>query len=341
MGAGTRLRRLAVWIGVLAALAGGVSACGSDDAYGDSNIDAKPYKEIRKYTDRYKEFRVALGDHYSSGFVCASGDLPPDQGAAGVHLGNYALIRDHDIIPEKPEILIYMPTETDYKLVAVEWVVPDYGQKKPPKLFGQEFHRVDATDIPGFKLSLPPGEPPYAYYLHAWLYEENPRGMFADGNPNLRCGAPPPVFSLPPPAVGGAGSGLLPADSGPAYGDFLHLTISAGVDPQFGVVGRFDINHLNSKTGMVNTKLHGRPTCIRVDGYTAYVTSVITWGKIAARPGFDPSGHKMSVTISRDERGQQTFAIDLDFLPPAHEIKDCQPVTTDVVKVTDGTFVVK
>jgi hypothetical protein len=334
------IRRGLVWVAVATGLAASLSACGSKDAYADTAFDSKQFKDVRSYTDRYKEYRVALSDHYSSGFVCATGDLPAEAGAAGVHLGNYALIRDHQVDPYRPEILIYMPTETDYRLVAVEYVVPDYGQKAP-RVFGTEMHRVDATNIPGFKLALPPGEPPFAYYLHAWLYEKNPRGVFADGNPNLRCPPPPPVFNGPPPAVGGSAAGLLPESAGPSFGDFLHLDLSAGIDPQFGPVGRFDINHLNAQTGMVITKLRGRVLCLNSDGITAHVSAVITWGTIPSRPTFDPAGHKMAVTITKLPTGQQTFAIDLDFLPPAHTIPDCEPVDTDIVRITDGNFVVR
>jgi hypothetical protein len=333
-----RLRRGLVWTALAGALAAGLAACGNGDNYADLRYDSKKLDDIRTYTDRFKEYRVALAEHYTSGFVCASGDLPPDQGAAGVHLGNYNMIRDHVLDPKRPEILIYMPTETDFKLVAVEYVVPDYGQKAPTVL-GAPMHRVNATDIPGFKLALPPGQPPFAWYIHMWLYEKNPRGLFADGNPNLRCPPPPAAFQGIPPAVSGSAAGYLPESAGPATGDFLHLDINAGIDKDYGPYGRFDINHLDAKTGLVITKLHGRINCIKTEGPTAWASGVITWGTIPSRPTFDPAGHGFAVTIRKKQSGEETFAIDLDFLPPQHQIPGCEQVDTDVVPITDGNFV--
>ncbi len=317
-----------------------LAACGSSDDYSLGDLDAHQFKQVRSYTDRFQELRVALSEGYESGFICASGDLPPDQGAAGVHLGNYALVRDGKLDANKPEILIYLPTVTDYELVAVEYVVPDHGQKAPT-MFGQKFGRVDATNLAGFKLALPPGEPPFAYYLHVWLYDDNPRGTFADGNPERRCGTPEPVFNGPSPAIGGAASGRLPLDAGPSAGDFLHLVVSAGIDDINGAVGRFDINHLDFRSGRVITKLHGRINCLKVTGKTSYMSGIITWGTIPGLPVFDPAGHKWAATVRDDGKGHQTFAIDLDFLQPSHDIGTCQPVNTDVVSVLNGNYTIR
>ncbi len=311
--------------------------CGSSGAEEGQTADLL---KAQRFTERFHNYYTALAEGYVSGFVCAPGDLPPNQGAAGIHLGNYRLIRDGKLDVTQPDILIYLPTETDYRLVALEYVVPDHGQK-PPKLFGQTLARFDASNTPGFKTALPPGSPPLVYYLHVWLNESNPRGFFADSNPRLRCPPPPHVFSGPGPVVGGAASGHLPKSAGPATGDFLHLSIDAGIDPRFGPTGRFDINHLNATTGQVVTKLHGVVKCLKVQGKTAMASAVITKGSVPALPGYDPAGETMAVTIKDLGRGKYTFAIDLSFLPPRHQIRPCQPVTTDIVKVERGFFVIR
>src|SRR6266545_3545425 len=223
--------------------------CGSSGAEEGQTADLL---KAQRFTERFHNYYTALAEGYVSGFVCAPDDLPPNQGAAGIHLGNYRLIRDG---------------------------------------------KLDVTQ--------------------------------------------PDIFSGPGPVVGGAASGHLPKSAGPATGDFLHLSIDAGIDPRFGPTGRFDINHLNATTGQVVTKLHGVVKCLKVQGKTAMASAVITKGSVPALPGYDPAGETMAVTIKDLGRGKYTFAIDLSFLPPRHQIRPCQPVTTDIVKVERGFFVIR
>ena len=73
----------------------------------------------------------------------------------------------------KPELLMYIPTENGgMRLVASEYAVPN-NVTPVPSLFGQTFHPA------------PPGVP--LLILHAWVWEANPSGVFADWNPNLSC----------------------------------------------------------------------------------------------------------------------------------------------------------
>ena len=333
------MRRRAAVLVLVAALVGG---CSDDDDYSKFAFESSKFDDIRAATKRYRDIHVALGEGYVSGLVCAPGDLPPSKGAAGVHLGHYGLIRDRELDERKPEVLIYMPTETDYELVAAEYVLPDRGQLAP-KLFDREFARFDATDTPGFRAALPPGEPPLAWFLHSWIYKRNPRGVFADSNPRLRCPPPGPPFEGPGPATGGAAAGTLPKSAGPSAGDFLHLSLQAGIG-EAGPTGRFDINHLDDQTKGVVTKLHGVIKCVKVRGKTAFVSGVVTEGSVPANPQLEPAGESVAITVKDRGNNRYSFAIDLAFLPPRHEIRPCQPVSTDVVKVDgrkSGSFVVR
>lgn len=63
-------------------------------------------------------------------------------------------------------------------LLGAEWVVPSAAVEETPALFGQQFH--GPMDGHG------PGQPEH-YDLHAWLFEPNPKGMFAAFNPTVSC----------------------------------------------------------------------------------------------------------------------------------------------------------
>jgi hypothetical protein len=59
--------------------------------------------------------------------------------------------------------------------VAVEYIIPYTfvpRSAEPPVLFGQKFAQVDAFQLWG---------------LHAWVWKENPSGIFASWNPTVTC----------------------------------------------------------------------------------------------------------------------------------------------------------
>ena len=104
------------------------------------------------------------------------------QGAMGVHYLNQALL-DDSVAAGKPELVVYEPrSHGGPKLVALEYLaiksVWDASHSAPPSLFGQAFNVTGADNRFGL--------PPY-YSLHAWLWKQNPSGMFAMWNPSVRC----------------------------------------------------------------------------------------------------------------------------------------------------------
>jgi len=59
--------------------------------------------------------------------------------------------------------------------VAVEYIIPytfHSRDAEPPVLFGQKFAQVDAFQLWG---------------LHAWVWKNNPSGIFAPWNPSVNC----------------------------------------------------------------------------------------------------------------------------------------------------------
>ena len=119
----------------------------------------------------------AMGYHYVNR-ADVYRDLGDDKDfAVGVE-GNYL----------KPEALLYAISGQDkgeLKLVAVEWIVrydTVTGKPSTPQLV------LGQTKVP-FHGPMAPHEEwmPWHYDLHAWIWEENPTGMFQDFNPNVSC----------------------------------------------------------------------------------------------------------------------------------------------------------
>jgi hypothetical protein len=98
----------------------------------------------------------------------------PGTGGMGYHYGNVALIDD---TPEEyaPELLVYEPQKNGrMRLVAVEFIVPitPANENAPPSLHGVAFHRNDAFGL---------------WIHHAWIWQNNKAGIFADWNPDVSC----------------------------------------------------------------------------------------------------------------------------------------------------------
>lgn len=135
--------------------------------------------EVRAVTAGYNWLPNALDDGFVP-FSLEGTGVPTcfenDAGGMGVHY-----VRNVDEVTDAldPEGMVYELAEGGgLRLVAVEYVVPqefveDRGRDAValPELYGQQFHK---------HASLP------LYILHAWIWDENPDGMFADFNPNVR-----------------------------------------------------------------------------------------------------------------------------------------------------------
>ena len=136
---------------------------------------------VDRDTARFRAATVAfksLDAAVAAGYPRASGPCikHPTQGAMGYHHDHKGLMDDR-LEVERPEILVYerMPSG-EYVLNGVEYMVPFSarpGTAEPPTIMGQK---------------LKPFEPGKFWYLHAWVWTDNPSGLFADWNPNVRCG---------------------------------------------------------------------------------------------------------------------------------------------------------
>ena len=158
--------------------AGGSTPAGSSDS-GSGAMNASQLAALRGATARFHRLEVAIAEGYTAFAGCFSD--PAGSGAMGYHYVNSSLVADPAIDPLRPELLVYEEApHGGLRLVAVEWIafVSAWhlaGNPAAPSLFGHEFH-VNPTLL---------AEP--FYLLHAWIWKNNPSGLFADWNPKVTC----------------------------------------------------------------------------------------------------------------------------------------------------------
>lgn len=128
---------------------------------------------VRQATARYHDVNLAIADGYVPLSPCVA---EPVLGTMGIHYANLELAFDPAVSATSPEILLYVPAQDGFRLVGVEYFVIAGGPA--PELFGRPLNGPMVHQ----------GEPiPPHYDLHAWVWQGNPAGMFADFAPNLSC----------------------------------------------------------------------------------------------------------------------------------------------------------
>ena len=140
--------------------------------------------KLRAAVEKYKDPVVAVRDGYFSTLGCVEFKA----GTMGVHFLNPALLGPEPD-PLKPTLLVYEPVGERLELVGVEWLIPlATGVKKRPVLFGQSFDGPMEGHEPLLPAQL------HHYDLHAWIFKENPLGMFSPVNPDVKCPPGPYTF---------------------------------------------------------------------------------------------------------------------------------------------------
>ena len=199
---------LKVAFGLAAASAGALLL--ANPAPDPAGTPAEPtLQQVRAATERFQDVKVALAEGYvrdptNTCDTAAMMGKPAALGAMGIHFFRPDLLGisappnprvdgngTHTDF-NKPAILIYEPQEDgSLQLVAVEnlvfqksWLAA--GNTKPPRFHGVEWDTMQdnpATEIDEAHMFEP------HYDRHVWLYRENPKGMFAQFNPNVSCKA--------------------------------------------------------------------------------------------------------------------------------------------------------
>ncbi|MEO6238929.1 MAG: hypothetical protein ABIQ52_18185 [Vicinamibacterales bacterium] len=155
---------------------------------------------VRAATAKYHDVNVAIAAGYlnPAGRVCDQIAI----GAMGIHSPNLALQGTQALDPLQPEVLLYLPKNGGgFRLIGVEYiqfvllrnpatgVVAPWGSHDPwpsnyqvvtptPQLFGQTFDGPMPGHVPGM---------PWHWDLHAWVWAENPTGVFSQWNPKISC----------------------------------------------------------------------------------------------------------------------------------------------------------
>ncbi|MEU9381689.1 hypothetical protein AB0D38_12160 [Streptomyces sp. NPDC048279] len=125
-------------------------------------------------TADYQYEPFAVTDGYKPVGRCAQ-DTATGKGGAGYHYVNPAHVGSLD--PAEPAGLLY-ETDSDgaRALVGVEWIVRADAAGTAPTLFGQTFQGPATLEGVGS-----------VYTLHAWIWKDNPSGLFAPWNPTVTC----------------------------------------------------------------------------------------------------------------------------------------------------------
>ena len=129
--------------------------------------------DVRAATLQYRDIDAALADGYVWFYQCTE---QPGVGTMGQHLLNESLLGDPGLDPLRPEVLVYAPTRAGgYRLVAVEYVTFQAGQT----VLDQPMNTVPVGNRYGVPVEF--------YAKHAWIWQGNPNGIFADWNPTISC----------------------------------------------------------------------------------------------------------------------------------------------------------
>ncbi|MEU2422858.1 hypothetical protein ABZ619_17865 [Streptomyces sp. NPDC007851] len=124
-------------------------------------------------TADYEYEPFAVTDGYAPAAGC---DARSGKGGAGYHYVKSENVGGLD--PAEPAGLLYEPDgEGGRALVGVEWIVRAGTGTTAPTLFGQTFQ--GPTTVSGVTGPV--------YTLRAWIWKDNPSGLFAPWNPTVAC----------------------------------------------------------------------------------------------------------------------------------------------------------
>ena len=195
---GARTRRHHALASLAVAAATVLTACGGDDAASsatttpvtttpahgiDHDMDPADRAAAMLATAGYQDVATAEAAGYASSLDTLGCFTDPERGGMGLHYIDQRLMDDQVDIT-KPEALVYeLDANGDVTgLVAHEYIVPidAWTKPTPPQLFGMDFHQHPTLPL---------------WVLHAWLWKDNPTGVFQDWNPAVRqCPPGVPIF---------------------------------------------------------------------------------------------------------------------------------------------------
>lgn len=129
----------------------------------DAPIDRSALTDVRRATTQFHDVSAAT----QAGYALLDRCFDSPTGGMGIH---YLKGIDAQLDPLAPEALVYAVTAEGPKLVGVEYIVPKALSTTPPEVLGQPLHSNDELEL---------------WVLHAWIWQGNPDGVFADFNPTV------------------------------------------------------------------------------------------------------------------------------------------------------------
>jgi hypothetical protein len=152
---------------------------------GDGETDPAEIIAANLATAGFQDVAVAEAAGYGNTTEALGCFENAEVGGMGLHFLREDLLDDVVDVAE-PEALVY---ELDHNgeisgLVAHEYIVPleAWTAEDAPSLFGREFHQHPVLPF---------------WVLHAWIWKDNPAGMFEDWNPKVRmCPEGVPIFGV-------------------------------------------------------------------------------------------------------------------------------------------------
>lgn len=134
--------------------------------------------EVNLATAAYQDLDAAIDDGWDIVFTPDPDDPRSscfdnaELGGMGVHYVNAGLL-DDALDASQPEALVYEVTPDGLELAGVEYVVPGdaWTAEAPPSVLGRDLHFNEALGL---------------WALHAWVWKDNPAGMFASYNAKVR-----------------------------------------------------------------------------------------------------------------------------------------------------------
>jgi hypothetical protein len=159
-----------------------LSACG--DGPGATEIVARPQPSaaaslassadkdlatLRAATASFHSIDQAKRAGYDTQFP--AGCFTSGEGAMGFHWMNGTKVGTLKVA--EPQLILYEPQQNgSMKLVGVEYILPGLPTDVPPVLFGRTLGYNTVFQV---------------WALHVWVWENNPKGLYANWNPNVSC----------------------------------------------------------------------------------------------------------------------------------------------------------
>lgn len=143
------------------------------------NIGPSPEERVRTAAEKFSNLRD-ISKALAGGYQAIAVHVRTEDGGLGEVFVNQHLpfaSNPDELDPERPTTLFCRLTEEgQYEPAGVGWSVSAESRSDPPRLFNRRFHEPAEHHVPGQSNH---------YGLHAWVFDDNPDGVFDPLHPDL------------------------------------------------------------------------------------------------------------------------------------------------------------